>query len=140
VKNKNKKQKDIIAESKGNNSEHLHRRMPVPFTLPPRFRRQNRAWCLCTSILVDTCWASKCRGLQNSSKFPLSGSPKVYRTQGGQRSKLSLSSNPTIIIQKVSCVPNTPNTLVRCIGALVRWRDSEIQVVWIIISSKCNMK
>jgi hypothetical protein len=31
-KNKNKKQKDIIAESKGNNSKHSHRRMRVPFT------------------------------------------------------------------------------------------------------------
>jgi hypothetical protein len=48
---------------------------------------------------------------------------------GRKRSKLSLSSNPAITIQKVSCVPNTPNTLVRRIGALVRRRDSEIQVV-----------
>jgi hypothetical protein len=30
------------------------------------------------------CWASKCRGLLNSSKFTLSGSLKVYRTQGGR--------------------------------------------------------
>src|SRR3954467_14178569 len=49
-------------------------------------------------------------------------------------SKVSLSSNPVIKIQEVSCVPNTPNTLVRCIGALVRRRDNEIQVVWMIIS------
>jgi hypothetical protein len=42
VKNKNKKQKNIIAESKGNNSEHSHRRMRVPFTLPPRQRCQKR--------------------------------------------------------------------------------------------------
>jgi hypothetical protein len=59
---------------------------------------------------------------------------------GRRRSKLSLSSNPAIMIQKVSCVPSTPNTLVRCIGALVRRRDSEIQVVVMIMSSKCNMK
>ena len=59
---------------------------------------------------------------------------------GRKRSKLSLSSNPAITIQKVSCVPNTPNTLVRCIGALVRRRDSEIQVVWMIRSSKCNLE
>jgi hypothetical protein len=57
-----------------------------------------------------------------------------------RRSKLSLSNNPAITIQGVSCVPNTPNILVRCIGALVRQRDSEIQVIWMIISSKCNMK
>ena len=49
-------------------------------------------------------------------------------------SKLSLLNNPAIKIQEVSCVPNTPNTLVRCIGALVRRRDSEIQVIWMIIS------
>jgi hypothetical protein len=59
---------------------------------------------------------------------------------GRKRSKLSLSSNPAITIQKVSCVPNTPNTHVRCIGALVRRRDSEIQVVVMIISSKYNLE
>jgi hypothetical protein len=59
---------------------------------------------------------------------------------GRKRSKLSLSNNPAITIQKVSCVPNTPNTLVKCIGALVWRRDSEIQVVVMIISSKCNLK
>jgi hypothetical protein len=57
-----------------------------------------------------------------------------------KRSKLSLSSNPAIIIQKVSCIPNTPNILVRCIGALVRRRDSEIQVVVMIMSSKCSIE
>jgi hypothetical protein len=41
---------------------------------------------------------------------------------GRKRSKVSLSSNPAIKIQEVSCVPNTPNTLVRCIGALVQRR------------------
>jgi hypothetical protein len=38
---------------------------------------------------------------------------------GRRRSKLFLSSNHAIMIQEVSYVPNTPNTLVRCIGALV---------------------
>jgi hypothetical protein len=28
----------------------------------------------------------------------------------------------------------------RCIGALVRRRDSEIQVIWMIISGNCNLK
>jgi hypothetical protein len=51
-----------------------------------------------------------------------------------------LSNNPAIMIKEVSCVPNTPNTLVICIGALVQRRYSEIQVIWIIISSKCNLK
>src|SRR3954470_1617752 len=53
---------------------------------------------------------------------------------GRQRSKIFLSSNPAIKMQEVSCVPNTPNTLVRCIGALGWHRDSETQVVWMIIS------
>src|SRR3954470_7813731 len=53
---------------------------------------------------------------------------------GRKWSKVSLSNNPAIKIQEVSCVPNTPNTLGRCIGALVWRRDSEIQVVWMIIS------
>ncbi len=66
---------------------------------------------------------------KTAASFPLSGSPKVYRTQGGSGQRYSISSNPAIKIQEVSCVPNTPNTLVRCIGALVRPRDSEIQVV-----------
>jgi hypothetical protein len=48
---------------------------------------------------------------------------------GRRRSKVSLSSNPAITIQKVSYVPNTPNTLVRCIGALPQRRDSEIKVI-----------
>jgi hypothetical protein len=47
---------------------------------------------------------------------------------------------PVIKIQEVSCAPNTPNTLVRCIGALVRRRDGEIQVIWMIISGICNLK
>jgi hypothetical protein len=64
----------------------------------------------------------------------------ILLNSGRRRSKLSLSSNPAITIQKVSCVPNTPNTLVRCIGALVRRRDSEIQVVVMIMSSKYNLK
>src|SRR3954468_3154538 len=57
-----------------------------------------------------------------------------FSNSGRKWSKVSLSSNPAIKIQEVSCVPNTSNTLVRCIGALVRRRDSEIQVVWMIIS------
>ena len=55
---------------------------------------------------------------RTATSFPLSGSPKVYRTQGGSGQRYSLSSNPAIKIQEVSCVPNTPNTLVRCIGAV----------------------
>jgi hypothetical protein len=65
---------------------------------------------------------------------------KMAQNFGMMAKKLSLSSNPAIKRQEVSCVPNTPNTLVICIGALVQQRDSEIQVIWMIISSKCNLK
>ena len=44
------------------------------------------------------------------------------------------------LFSEVSCVPNTPNTLVRCIGTLVQQRDSEMQVIWMIISGSCNLK
>ena len=35
-------------------------------------------------------------------------------------------------IQEISCVPNTPNTMANCIGALVRRRDDDRRVVWIV--------
>ena len=46
--------------------------------------------------------------------------------------QISLSSNPAIKIHDVSCVPNTPNTIVSCIGALVRPRDGKIHVIWMV--------
>ena len=33
-------------------------------------------------------------------------------------------------IQEISCVPNTPNTMANCIGALV-WRRDGDKIVWI---------
>ena len=41
-------------------------------------------------------------------------------------------------IQEISCVPNTPNTMENCIGALVRRRDGDKTVVWIVDMSFCN--
>ena len=35
-------------------------------------------------------------------------------------------------IKRVSRVPNTPNTMVNCIGALVRRRDGDKSVMWMI--------
>ena len=49
----------------------------------------------------------------------------------------ALSSNPAIKIQEVSCIPNTPNTILSCIGALVRRRDDKIQVIWMVMHVKC---
>ena len=41
-------------------------------------------------------------------------------------------------IQEISCVPITPNTMANCIGALVRRRDGDKSVVWIVDMSFCN--
>ena len=35
-------------------------------------------------------------------------------------------------IQEVSCVPNTPNTMENCIGALVRRRDGDKSVILMV--------
>ena len=37
--------------------------------------------------------------------------------------------NPT---QEISCVPNTPNTMANCIGALVRQRDGDKSVMLMV--------
>jgi hypothetical protein len=43
-----------------------------------------------------------------------------------------LSQQPCNQIQEISCVPKTPNTMANCIGALVRRRDADTSVVWIV--------
>ena len=43
-------------------------------------------------------------------------------------------------IQTISCVPNTPNTMANCIGVLVRRRDGDTSVVWIVEIGFCNLK
>ena len=35
-------------------------------------------------------------------------------------------------IQEISCVANTPNTMANCIGALVRRRDGDKSVKWMV--------
>ena len=39
--------------------------------------------------------------------------------------KMVSLKQPCNQIKKVSCVPNTPNTMVNCIGTLVRQRDGD---------------
>ena len=41
---------------------------------------------------------------------------------------------------KVTYVPNTPNTMVNCIGALVRRRDGDTSAIWMVDISFCNLK
>jgi hypothetical protein len=46
--------------------------------------------------------------------------------------KMVSLKQPCNHIQVISCVPNTPNTMANCIGALVRLRDGDTSVVWIV--------
>ena len=39
-----------------------------------------------------------------------------------------------------SCVPNTPNTMVNCIGALVWRRDGDTSAIWMVDIGFCNLK
>jgi hypothetical protein len=91
------------------------------------------------SVLVDSVGPPSAEVLEKQ-QVSLKWITQGLLNSGRKRSKLSLSNNPAIMTQKVSYVPNTPNTLVRCICALVRQRDSEIQVIVMIMSSKCNLK
>lgn len=46
--------------------------------------------------------------------------------------KMVSLKHPCNQIHRVSCVPNTPNTIVGYIGALVQGRDDDICVIWMI--------
>src|SRR3954471_1104729 len=101
-----------------------------------RNKRQNQYFTIGNTELMSTHFYS-CRQLLGlkvqrfveQQQVSLKWITQGLSNSGRKWSQVSLSSNPAIKIQEVSCVPNTPNTLVRCIGALVRRRDSEIQVV-----------
>ena len=43
-------------------------------------------------------------------------------------------------IQETCCVPNTPNTMAICIGALVQRRDGDTSGIWIVDNDFCNLK
>ena len=43
-------------------------------------------------------------------------------------------------IQEISCVPNTHNTMVNFIGALVRRSDGDTSLLWIVDIGFCNLK
>ena len=46
--------------------------------------------------------------------------------------KMVSLKRPSNQIQEISCVPNTPNTMANCIGALVRQRDVDKSVIWMV--------
>ena len=54
--------------------------------------------------------------------------------------KIVSLKQPCNQIQEISWVLNTPNIMVNCIGALVRRRDGDTSVVWIVDIGFCNMK
>ena len=53
---------------------------------------------------------------------------------------VSLKQPCNQITKSLSCVPNTPNTVVNCIGALVRRRDGDTRVVMIVDIDFYNSK
>jgi hypothetical protein len=54
--------------------------------------------------------------------------------------KMVSLKQPCNQIQEISCVPNTPNTMANCIGELVRRRDGDTSVVWIVDIGFYNLK
>ena len=52
--------------------------------------------------------------------------------------KIVSLKQPCNQIQEISCVPNTPNTMANCIGSLVRQRDDDKGVLWIVDMSFCS--
>ena len=54
--------------------------------------------------------------------------------------KIVSLKQPCNQIQEISCVPNTPNTMVNCIGALVRRIDGDTSAIWMVDIYFCNLK
>ena len=52
--------------------------------------------------------------------------------------KMVSIKRPCNQIQEISCVPNTPNTMANCIGALVQRRDGDKSVVMIVDIDFCS--
>ena len=46
--------------------------------------------------------------------------------------KMVSLKRPCNQIQKISCVPNKPNTMANCIGELVMRRDGDKSVIWMV--------
>ena len=52
--------------------------------------------------------------------------------------KMVSLKQPCNQIQEISCVPNTPNTMANCIGALVQQRDGDKSVIRMVDIDFCN--
>ena len=46
--------------------------------------------------------------------------------------KMVSLKRPCDQIQEISYVPNTPNTMADCIGALARQKDGDKSVIWMV--------
>ena len=54
--------------------------------------------------------------------------------------KMVSLKRPSNQIQEISCVPNTPNTMANSRGALVRRRDGDKSVIWMVAIGKTEHK
>ena len=54
--------------------------------------------------------------------------------------KMVSLKQPRNQIQEISYVPNTPNTMVNCIGVLVQRRDGDTSAIWMVDKGICNLK
>ena len=52
--------------------------------------------------------------------------------RGRRGMKMVSLKQPCNQIQETSYVPNKPNTMANCIGALVRRRDGDKSVIWMV--------
>ena len=52
--------------------------------------------------------------------------------------KMVSLKQPCNQIQEISCVPNRPNAMENCIGALVWRRDGDKSVIWMVDIDFCN--
>ena len=91
-----------------------------------------------TSILVDSVGPPRAEVCRTSASFPQVDHPKYIELREVEVKDIPLKQL-AIKKQEVSCVHNTPNTIVRGIGALVMRTDGEIQVIWMILCSNCNL-
>jgi hypothetical protein len=80
------------------------------------------------SVLVDSVGPPSVEVCRAATSFPSVDHPRFIKLREEEVKAIPLKQ------------PCNYNTLVRCICALVRRRDSEIQVVVMIISSKCNLE
>jgi hypothetical protein len=80
------------------------------------------------------------RSFVGQKQFSLKWMTKGLSIRGRHRLKMVSLKQPCNQIQEISCVPNTPKTMPNCIGALVRRRDGDTSVVWIVDISFYNLK